>query len=213
MSRYPDRLAIALMVVAMQQAATADVWRRDEVVGRIGDLVERARRAGVPVVWIRRMTSDLPVGSAGWQLVDELVPAPGEPIIEAAYANCFDATDLDATLAALEVGRLVVCGVRSDRSIRASVAGALTHGYDVTLVEDAHTTAGFQASGLSFDAEYDVGYLNALLGDDRTPDAMVDLVLARDAVLTSPAAPSDNEILAMAEAEDEAEEARIDSDQ
>ena len=213
MSRYPDRLAVALLVVAMQQAATNGVWRRDEVIGKVKDLVGRARLAGVPVVWVRRTTSELSPGSIGWQLVDELVPAPGEPIIEAPYPNCFDATDLDATLIGLNVGRLVVCGVRTDRSIRASIAGALAHGYDVTVVEDAHTTTGFQASGMSFDAEYGVGYLNALWGDDRTPDAMVDLVLARDVVLTSPASPSDNEILAMAEAEDEAEETRIDADQ
>ena len=38
------------------------------------------------------------------------------------------------------VGRLVVAGAQSDACVRATIHGAFTRGYDVTLASDAHTT-------------------------------------------------------------------------
>jgi Isochorismatase family len=43
-------------------------------------------------------------------------------------------------LADRAVGRLVVAGAQTDACIRSTLHGALTRGYDATLVGDAHTT-------------------------------------------------------------------------
>lgn len=40
----------------------------------------------------------------------------------------------------LGIGRLVICGLQTEFCIDATVRAALSHGYDVTLAADAHTT-------------------------------------------------------------------------
>jgi hypothetical protein len=42
-------------------------------------------------------------------------------------------------LSDLGVGRLVVVGAETDACIRSTLHGAITRGYDATLVSDAHT--------------------------------------------------------------------------
>jgi hypothetical protein len=45
------------------------------------------------------------------------------------------------------IGRLIVTGAQTDECIRSTIHGALTRGYDVTLVGDAHTTQDQSAWG------------------------------------------------------------------
>ena len=56
------------------------------------------------------------------------------------FGDAFEATVLEGVLAEAAVGRLVVAGAETDGCIRATIHGAFTRGYDVTLVGDAHTT-------------------------------------------------------------------------
>ena len=50
-------------------------------------------------------------------------------------------------LAERGVGRLVVAGAQTDACIRSTLHGAITRGYDATLVADAHTTEDLTAYG------------------------------------------------------------------
>jgi isochorismate hydrolase len=67
--------------------------------------------------------------------------------VHKAYGDAFEATDLEQLLAGNAVGRLVVAGAQSDGCVRATIHGAFTRGYDVTLVSDAHTTDDRTADG------------------------------------------------------------------
>ena len=140
MSTLPNRPNTALLVVDMQVQVVANADQRDTVVHHIATLVARARREAVPVVWVRHGDQDLVAGSPGWQIVPELVPADGEPIVEKSYGDALEDTRLESVLSELHVGRLVVTGAQTDACIRSTIHGALTRGYDVTLVSDAHTT-------------------------------------------------------------------------
>ena len=80
------------------------------------------------------------VGDA-WQIVPELEPMPNEPVIRKKYRSSFEETVLDETLANLGVGHLLISGAQSDNCVRHTSHAALERGYDVTLVEDAHTTS------------------------------------------------------------------------
>jgi len=122
--------------------------RRDEVVANIAALVERARDESVPVVWVQHSSDELPVGSPQWTYVDELVIAAGEPVVHKRYGDSFEDTPLEDLLAELGVGHLVVTGAQSDACIRSTIHGGFTRGYDVTLVEDAHTTEDCTAWGV-----------------------------------------------------------------
>jgi nicotinamidase-related amidase len=140
MTTLPNRPNTALLVIDMQIGVVAKALARDAVVANIAGLVERARRQKIPVVWVQDMEVDGGKGSAGWPLIPELSPSAAEPLVEKAYGDSFEGTDLETVLAELKVGRLVVVGAQTDACIRCTIHGACARGYDVLLVSDAHTT-------------------------------------------------------------------------
>lgn len=140
MSTRRGRDRTALVIVDVQHGVVNQAWERDAVVGRIADLVARARSAGTPVVWVQHQEDQMAIGSDDWQLVDPLVPMAGEVRIDKRWGDSFAETELEPVLDRLGVSRLVLCGAQTDFCIIATLYGAIHRGYDVTLVEDAHTT-------------------------------------------------------------------------
>lgn len=140
MSTLTERAATALLVVDVQTGVVAKAHDRDTVVANIARLVDKARAEGAPVVWVQHYSKELERGTPAWGIAPELSLAPDEPIVEKAYGDAFEETELEAVLAGLGVGRLVVAGAQTDACIRSTLHGALVRGYDVILVSDAHTT-------------------------------------------------------------------------
>ena len=140
MTTLNDCPAEALLVIDMQNGNVAAAHARDSVVANIGLLVEKARRAKVAVVWIQHSDDALVKDSDAWQLVPELTRQAGEPLVEKSYGDSFEDTDLEKVLSSGRVGRLFIVGAQTDACIRSTLHGALTRGYDVFLVSDAHTT-------------------------------------------------------------------------
>lgn len=140
MSTLADRTNTALLVIDVQNGVLAQAHERDAVIARIAALVDRARAQQTPVVWIQHSSAELKKDSDEWQLVSELVPGDGEPVVHKRYGDSFEATDLDQVLAGLAVGRVVVSGAQTDACVRSTLHGAFVRGYDVTLAADAHTT-------------------------------------------------------------------------
>ncbi len=147
MTTLKDRPASALLVVDVQEDVVGGAHARDEVVGAIAGLVDRARGEGVPVVWVQHSDEGLAEGSDGWRIVPELVPAEGEAVVHKHYGDSFEGTDLEGVLAGLGVGRLVVAGAETDACIRSTLHGAFARGYDALLVSDAHTAGDKTAWG------------------------------------------------------------------
>ena len=140
MSTLSDRPNTALLVVDVQNGVVGGSHNRDEVVGNIASLVERARAADVPIVWVQHNSDELPKDSEQWQYVPELKQDDAEPVVHKQYGDSFEDTDLESVLAERKIGRLVVAGAQTDCCILATLHGAAVRGYDATLVEDAHTT-------------------------------------------------------------------------
>jgi nicotinamidase-related amidase len=141
MTTLENRPNEALLVVDVQKDVVGGAFDRDAVVANIAALVDRARAAGTPVVWVQHSDSEgMPIGSDGWQYVDELTMGEGEPVIHKVHGDSFEGTDLADVLESLHVGALTVVGAQTDACIRSTIHGAFTRGYDVTLVADAHTT-------------------------------------------------------------------------
>jgi nicotinamidase-related amidase len=147
MTTLENRPNTALLVVDVQNGVVSAAPARDEVVANVGTLVDKARQAQVPVVWVQHNDEDLPRGSDEWQIVPELSRGEGEPLVEKSYGDSFEDTELEHVLCHLEVGRLVVAGAQTDMCIRSTLHGALVRGYDATLVSDAHTTEDLTAWG------------------------------------------------------------------
>lgn len=147
MSIFGDCPHAALLVVDVQKGVVKDAYDRSGVVARIGDLVERARRESVAVIWVQHSDEQLAQGSDEWQIVSELAPKEAEPRVEKNYGDAFEGTTLESLLSRLRVGRLIVAGAQTDACVRATIHGAFVRGYDVGLVSDAHTTEDQSAWG------------------------------------------------------------------
>jgi nicotinamidase-related amidase len=75
-------------------------------------------------------------GEYGHDIVDELKPAPGEPVVDKPGKGAFHATDLDSMLHNRGVRQLVVCGVTTEVCVNTTVREANDRGYDCLVLED-----------------------------------------------------------------------------
>lgn len=75
-------------------------------------------------------------GEAGHDIVPELYPQPGEPVIDKPGKGAFFATDLHAILQHGGVTQLVVTGVTTEVCVNTTVREANDRGYDCLVPED-----------------------------------------------------------------------------
>ncbi|WP_019938044.1 isochorismatase family protein [Bordetella sp. FB-8] len=168
MTTQIDRLNTALVVIDLQNGVVAHAYRRDQVLGTVNALVQRARRARAPVVWIRHGDEDLKAGSRAWEIAAELAPAPDEVIVEKRYRDAFEGTDLEQVFSRLGVGKLFVAGAETDMCVRSTLHGALVRGYDAILVGDAHTTIDRTQEGVP-DPQGVINHTNLYWSNQRAP--------------------------------------------
>lgn len=143
----------ALLVVDVQAGVMSEAWDASRVINNVARVVERARIQGVPVLWVQHSDDELVYGSPDWQWVPELAPAEGEPLIHKHFNSSFEQTSLEDELAKFGATHIVLAGAATNWCIRATAYGALDRGYDLTLVEDAHTTGTIElANGVRIEA-------------------------------------------------------------
>lgn len=146
----PDGALGAYVDMAVVQPAVAAAER----------LVEAARGAGIPVVFVGLFTSP-ETDSSSWKArmrrrggdpdnesalcrVGEVgsefygpKPAPGEPVVKKTRYSGFGGTDLDARLKALGVDTLVVAGLTTECCVDSTVRDAFSLDYHVFVAADA----------------------------------------------------------------------------
>jgi nicotinamidase-related amidase len=129
-----------LLVVDVQVDVMAEAWDAERIIANVALAVARARAEDVPVVWVQHSDEEMPYGSPEWQWVPALVPAEGEVVIHKSFNSSFEDTELEEQLTKLGTTHIVLAGAATNWCIRATAYGALERGYDLTLVQDAHTT-------------------------------------------------------------------------
>jgi len=147
MTTLTDRPNAAVLVIDVQNGVVAEAHERDRVVANIATVVAAARSEGVPVIWVQHSSENLVAETEAWQFVPELKRDESEALVPKTFPDSFEETDLESVLAAGGIGRLFVTGAQTDECIRSTLHGAITRGYDVTLVADAHTTEDFSEYG------------------------------------------------------------------
>jgi nicotinamidase-related amidase len=136
----------ALLVIDVQ-AGLIDGPKRafqgNEVLAQIGLLLGKARGAGAAVIYIQHDGAEshpLRVSSPWWEIHPAIAPAEGETVIHKRASDSFYETSLKAELDARGIEQLVVVGCMTDYCVDTTSRRAISLGYDVELVKDAHTT-------------------------------------------------------------------------
>lgn len=178
----------ALVIVDTQVRYVDDenpLHNRDQFIANLQSLLGRARAAGTPVVYVQHFRKgEAPgrLGMAGIDILPAIAPQPGEAVIPKRASDSFFGSDLDAALRGLGAEVLVVAGLQSELCIDSTCRSAISHGYDVVLVSDGHST--WDSPGLS--ARQIIDHTNAVLPALAHPLRTIATSPAADVEFTAP---------------------------
>jgi nicotinamidase-related amidase len=156
----------ALLVIDVQMGMYEEsdpVYRGEALLETIGGLIAKARAAGVPVIYVQHSGSEghpLHPQAPGWPLHPAIAPLEGELVIHKHDPDSFQETDLQRELEARGIERLVVAGIQTEFCVDTTCRRAYSLGYDVTLVQDGHSTWDSQ----EFRAPQIIAHHNRVLG-------------------------------------------------
>jgi nicotinamidase-related amidase len=132
--------------------------RLDSVLDHLN--LAKARQRGMPVIFVQHEEDDLPRGSAAWQLHPKLAREDGDRIVHKRYGDSFCETDLAQLLEAHGVSKLWIGGAATDFCVDSTLRNAVSRGYQVTVIADAHTTV----SAFALSGEQVIDHFNAAWG-------------------------------------------------
>lgn len=142
----------ALLVIDVQRSLFTrpnPVFNAYKVVETINALVARAHLFGVRLVYVQHENDSILIrDSDGWQLHPELRPKTTDLSIFKKKANAFFGTTLQSDLEARGVRHLLITGLVTHGGVMATSLAGVELGYDVFLVQGAHSNYSTDAEGL-----------------------------------------------------------------
>ena len=97
----------------------------------------RSRQAGAEIGSSGPLGKLLIRGEYGHDIINELKPIYGEPIVDKPGYGAFHQTDLAKILQSHDIKRLLICGVTTEVCVHSTLREAIDRGYECVLVSDA----------------------------------------------------------------------------
>ena len=112
---------------------------------RIGEAIDAAREAGIPVALVRHTEPDpsggvFVAGTPGWELHEVVASRPHDVVIDKQLPGSFTGTQLQGWLTAHDVDQVAIVGYMTHMCVDTTTRQAMHLGYDVTVLEDATGT-------------------------------------------------------------------------
>jgi nicotinamidase-related amidase len=155
-----------LLIINMQVGnfdESAPVYEGDALLSKAKALIAQAREAGVPIMYIQHCDPEGAIdepGEPGWEIHPAICPVEGETIIQKRYPDAFQDRKLQNELELRGTKKLVIAGIQTEYCVDTTCRRAYSLGYEVVLVQDAHST--WDTSHLS--AQQIIAHHNETLG-------------------------------------------------
>jgi nicotinamidase-related amidase len=182
--------SLALLVYDMQVGILEQIAGREQVLAKVGEVLESARTAGVKTYFTRHVTlpvelmgvaqlrmwrawqrverledvrSPFPPDAAQTQIVPELAPTAKEAVLDKLTMSAFAGTPLELALRDAQVQTLAVVGVAIEIGIEPTVRHASDLGFIPVVITDACAAGNADAGARSIETLRFVG--DAILTD------------------------------------------------
>lgn len=164
----------ALLLIDIQKdyfpGGRMELYGSETAGARAGALLTAWREKGLPVFHVQHLAAGagatffLP-GTEGAEFYEEVLPLPGESVIQKHYPSAFRETDLCAKLKERGVNQLVITGMMTHMCVDTTVRAAFDLGFDCTLAHDGCATRTLSFGGRDVVApQVQAAYLAALDG-------------------------------------------------
>ena len=119
------------------------IYQEDVLIKNLQSLIKKARKVNVQIFYIQHNDPKgkrLETGTENWKIRSEITPRSEDFVIQKYNSDSFMNTSLDEELNKRGITRLVIAGLATPMCIDTTVRSAVTHGYKVILIQDAHST-------------------------------------------------------------------------
>jgi nicotinamidase-related amidase len=168
---------ISHLLVAARQCGLFIVHTREGHRPDLSDLPDTKRRraeaSGAPIGSQGPLGRLMVRGEYGNDLIDELRPEPGEPVIDKPGYSAFAHTDLELLLRNRGIRQLILTGVTTEVCVSSTLRHAVDLGFACLTVADGCGSAypALHAAALSM-----IGVEGGLFGEVITSDALIALL-------------------------------------
>jgi nicotinamidase-related amidase len=133
----------ALVIIDVQMGMFDEdepVHNGEQLLQTLSGLIDKARQANVPVVYIQHNNSQFVKGGPAWPIHPSIAPLAGELVVQKRTPDSFHETSLRDELEKMGIKKLVIGGIQTEYCVDTTSRRAKSLGYDVTLVENGHST-------------------------------------------------------------------------
>lgn len=157
----------ALLIIDVQEEMFSDprnpIYKSDELLSKIKNLIEKARVSKIPIIYIQHTEKDeepMGKGKPGWEIHHRVSPLNDDKVILKYTPDSFNNTELQEILSSSKISKLLIAGLQTEYCIDTTCRRAFSLGYDTTLVMDAHST--YNSKTLT--AEQIIQHHNSIIG-------------------------------------------------